>query len=203
MVEQKKATREPSRERGRARRELLLATAKAMISEDRSLEGLTLQEIAKRAGVPRVSLYYFFPSVEALLETLYSEALVQMTNELAQTTFDSTIPWLKLIDTILDETRSHYERNLVTQILALSPLSFKLLNRIHRDYGEALSALLCAHAGLPTSAKLRRGCEIASELADTVWRKSFLETGKISDTMHRQAKAAVLSYLEGVIERVR
>ncbi|NBP96111.1 MAG: TetR/AcrR family transcriptional regulator [Gammaproteobacteria bacterium] len=126
MVEQKKATREPSRERGRARRELLLATAKAMISEDRSLEGLTLQEIAKRAGVPRVSLYYFFPSVEALLETLYSEALVQMTNELAQTTFDSTIPWLKLIDTILDETRSHYERNLVTQILALSPLSFKL-----------------------------------------------------------------------------
>jgi len=203
MVEQKKATREPSRERGRARRELLLATAKAMISEDRSLEGLTLQEIAKRAGVPRVSLYYFFPSVEALLETLYSEALVEMTNELAQTTFDSTIPWLKLIDTILDETRSHYERNLVTQILALSPLSFKLLNRIHRDYGEALSALLCAHAGLPTSAKLRRGCEIASELADTVWRKSFLETGKISDTMHRQAKAAVLSYLEGVIERVR
>jgi len=203
MVEQKKATREPSRERGRARRELLLATAKAMISEDRSLEGITLQEIAKRAGVPRVSLYYFFPSVEALLETLYSEALVQMTNELAQTTFDSTIPWLKLIDTILDETRSHYERNLVTQILALSPLSFKLLNRIHRDYGEALSALLCAHAGLPTSAKLRRGCEIASELADTVWRKSFLETGKISDTMHRQAKAAVLSYLEGVIERVR
>jgi len=203
MVEQKKATREPSRERGRARRELLLATAKAMISEDRSLEGLTLQEIAKRAGVPRVSLYYFFPSVEALLETLYSEALVQMTNELAQTAFDSTIPWLKLIDTILDETRSHYERNLVTQILALSPLSFKLLNRIHRDYGEALSALLCAHAGLPTSAKLRRGCEIASELADTVWRKSFLETGKISDTMHRQAKAAVLSYLEGVIERVR
>jgi len=203
MVEQKKATREPSRERGRARRELLLATAKAMISEDRSLEGLTLQEIAKRAGVPRVSLYYFFPSVEALLETLYSEALVQMTNELAQTTFDSTIPWLKLIDTILDETRSHYERNLVTQILALSPLSFKLLNRIHRDYGEALSALLCAHAGLPTSADLRRGCEIASELADTVWRKSFLETGKISDTMHRQAKAAVLSYLEGVIERVR
>jgi len=203
MVEQKKATREPSRERGRARRELLLATAKAMISEDRSLEGLTLQEIAKRAGVPRVSLYYFFPSVEALLETLYSEALVEMTNELAQTTFDSTIPWLKLIDTILDETRSHYERNLVTQILALSPLSFKLLNRIHRDYGEALSALLSAHAGLPTSAKLRRGCEIASELADTVWRKSFLETGKISDTMHRQAKAAVLSYLEGVIERVR
>jgi len=203
MVEQKKATREPSRERGRARRELLLATAKAMISEDRSLEGITLQEIAKRAGVPRVSLYYFFPSVEALLETLYSEALVQMTNELAQTTFDSTIPWLKLIDTILDETRSHYERNLVTQILALSPLSFKLLNRIHRDYGEALSALLCAHAGLPTSAKLRRGCEIASELADTVWRKSFLETGKISDTMHRQAKAAVLSYLEGVIEHVR
>jgi len=203
MVEQKKATREPSRERGRARRELLLATAKAMISEDRSLEGITLQEIAKRAGVPRVSLYYFFPSVEALLETLYSEALVQMTNELAQTAFDSTIPWLKLIDTILDETRSHYERNLVTQILALSPLSFKLLNRIHRDYGEALSALLCAHAGLPTSAKLRRGCEIASELADTVWRKSFLETGKISDTMHRQAKAAVLSYLEGVIERVR
>ncbi len=203
MAEPKKAPREPSRERGRARRELLLATAKGMISEDRSLNGLTLQEIAKRAGVPRVSLYYFFPSVEALLETLYSEALVQMTNELAQTPFDSAIPWQKLIDTILDDTRSHYERNPVTQILALSPLSFKLLNRIHRDYGEALSALLCASLGLPPSAKLRRGCEIASELADTVWRKSFLETGKISDTLHRQAKAAVLSYLEGVIERVR
>ena len=203
MVEQKKATREPSRERGRARRELLLATAKAMISEDRSLEGLPLQEIAKRAGVPRVSLYYFFPSVEALMETLYSEALLQMTNELAQTPFDSAISWQKLIDTILDETRSHYERNPVTQILALSPLSFTLLNGIHRDYGEALSALLCAHAGLPTSAKLRRGCEIASELADTVWRKSFVETGKVTATLHRQAKAAVLSYLEDVIDRVR
>jgi len=203
MAEPKKVSREPRRDKGRARRDLLLETAKDMISEDCSLEGLTLQEIAKRAGVPRVSLYYFFPSVEALLETLYCEAFVQMTNELAETPFDRATPWQKLIDTILDETRSHYERNPVTQILALSPLSFKLLNGVHRDYGEALSALLCASLGFPASAKFRRGCEIASELADTVWRKSFLETGKISDTLHRQAKAAVLGYLAGVIERVR
>ena len=52
--------RQPTRKPGIERYNRIVLAAEALILETGSLEGITLEAVAKRAGVPRASLYYFF-----------------------------------------------------------------------------------------------------------------------------------------------
>ncbi|NDA15855.1 MAG: TetR/AcrR family transcriptional regulator [Gammaproteobacteria bacterium] len=83
MAKKKGPPKEPSRRHGIHRFEEVLSAAEALITEGTPLDELTLQGVAKKAGVPRVSLYYFFPSVDALVEALYQRVLTRLMNELA------------------------------------------------------------------------------------------------------------------------
>jgi AcrR family transcriptional regulator len=61
--------RAPKRERGKQRVAELLAAGAAVFAE-KDYEAATMTEIAARAGAPIGSLYQFFPSKEALADTL-------------------------------------------------------------------------------------------------------------------------------------
>jgi AcrR family transcriptional regulator len=66
--------RQPTRKPGVERYNRIIAAAEYLILEAGSLETITLDAVAKQAGVPRASLYYFFASIESLLEALYPTA---------------------------------------------------------------------------------------------------------------------------------
>ncbi len=61
--------RAPKRQRGKQRVAELLAAGAAVFAE-KGFEAATMTEIAARAGAPIGSLYQFFPSKEALADTL-------------------------------------------------------------------------------------------------------------------------------------
>src|SRR5580698_8677262 len=63
------APRAPKRQRGKQRVAELLAAGAAVFAEN-GYEAATMTEIAARAGAPIGSLYQFFPSKEALADTL-------------------------------------------------------------------------------------------------------------------------------------
>ena len=63
------APRAPKRQRGKQRVAELL-TAGAAVFAEKGYEAATMTEIAARAGAPIGSLYQFFPSKEALADTL-------------------------------------------------------------------------------------------------------------------------------------
>jgi AcrR family transcriptional regulator len=63
------AARAPKRQRGKQRVAELLAAGAAVFAE-KGYEAATMTEIAARAGAPIGSLYQFFPSKEALADTL-------------------------------------------------------------------------------------------------------------------------------------
>jgi AcrR family transcriptional regulator len=63
------AARAPKRQRGKRRVAELLAAGAAVFAE-KGYEAATMTEIAARAGAPIGSLYQFFPSKEALADTL-------------------------------------------------------------------------------------------------------------------------------------
>ena len=44
-----------------------------------------------------------------------------------------------------------------------------------------------------------RACEMASELADLVWRKSLIEKGTLTPAYTREAKREVIAYLDVVL----
>ena len=203
MASKKGSARLPTRRPGIDRYDKVLGAAERIILENESLDGLTLQAIAAKAKVPRVSLYYFFPSIDAVIEALYQRILTRLINELTQSFTTPDKDWKKVMARLTTEVRNHYDRNTLTTILALTPPSPKMINEAHIVYGEAVANMLVAISGVPASKKLTMGCEIAAEICTTIFRKSYLEKGTITDSYLAEAINAVIAYLDTVIETKR
>ena len=203
MASKKGSARLPTRRPGIDRYDKVLGAAERIILENESLDGLTLQAIAAKAKVPRVSLYYFFPSIDAVIEALYQRILTRLINELTQSFTTPDKDWKKVMARLTTEVRNHYDRNTLTTILALTPPSPKMINEAHIVYGEAVANMLVAISGVPASKKLTMGCEIAAEICTTIFRKSYLEKGTIIDSYLAEAINAVIAYLDTVIETKR
>lgn len=196
----KKATqskRLPTRKPGIERYNRIIEAAEALILEAGSLQGITLDAIAKRAGVPRVSLYYFFDSIESLMDALYQRGVQKMIAELPQA--PQAADWRDMVLLYIDGVRDFYMSNRVEMILALLPLSLVSVNQVSREFGQALFQLLHSQGLVPKSQQVVRACEMASELADLVWRKSLIERGTLTPAYTREVKRVVLSYLEAVL----
>ena len=71
MMQEERVIRAGMKRPGIERYNAIIQAAEAIITEERSIEGLSIQSIARQARMPRVSVYYFFPSVNSLVETLY------------------------------------------------------------------------------------------------------------------------------------
>ena len=192
-----KPTRLPTRKPGIERYNRIIEAAEALILEAGSLQGITLDGVSKRADVPRVSLYYFFDSIESLMDALYLRGVQKMVAELPQA--PQAADWRDMMLLYVDGVRDFYLNNKVVMILALLPVSFVSVNQTNREFGQALFQLLHSQGLVPKSQQVLRACEMASELADLVWRKSLIEKGTLTPTFTREVKRVVISYLEAVL----
>lgn len=199
MASKEGSARSPVRRPGIDRFEKVLRAAEKIILRNESLKGLTLQAIASEAKVPRVSLYYFFPSIDAVIEALYHLMLTRLINELSQSFTEPDKDWKKVMTRLTTEVRSHYRKNTLTTVLALTPPSPKMISEAHVIYGDAVAQMLVAISGVPASKNLTTGCEIAAEIGTTIFRKSYLEKGTITDSYLAEAIKAIIAYLDTVI----
>jgi len=192
-----KSTRKPTRKPGIERYNRIIEAAEGLILEANSLQGITLEAVAQRAGVPRVSLYYFFDSIESLLDALYQRGVQKMVAELPQA--PRAADWREMMALYIDGVRDFYLSNRAELILALLPVSLLSVNQVSRDFGQSLFQLLHAQGLVPKTQKVLRACEMTSELADLVWRKSLIENGTLTPAYTREVKRVVIAYLESVL----
>lgn len=192
-----KPTRRPTRKPGIERYNRIIEAAEGLILEANSLQGITLDAVAQRAGVPRVSLYYFFDSIESLLDALYQRGVQKMVASLPQA--PRAADWREMMLLYVDGVRDFYLSNRVEMILALLPISLLSVNQVSRDFGQSLFQLLHAQGLVPKTQKVLRACEMTSELADLVWRKSLIEKGTLTPAYTREVKRVVIAYLESVL----
>ena len=192
-----KSTRKPTRKPGIERYNRIIEAAEGLILEANSLQGITLEAVAQRAGVPRVSLYYFFDSIESLLDALYQRGVQKMVASLPQTR--RAADWREMMLLYVEGVRDFYLSNRVEMILALLPVSLLSVNQVSRDFGQSLFQLLHAQGLVPKTQKVLRACEMTSELADLVWRKSLIEKGTLTPAYTREVKRVVIAYLESVL----
>ena len=192
-----KPTRKPTRKPGIERYNRIIEAAEELILEANSLQGITLDAVAQRAGVPRVSLYYFFDSIESLLDALYQRGVQKMVASLPQA--PRAADWREMMLLYVDGVRDFYLSNRVEMILALVPVSLLSVNQVSRDFGQSLFQLLHAQGLVPKTQKVLRACEMVSELADLVWRKSLIEKGTLTPAYTREVKRVVIAYLESVL----
>ena len=200
MASKKGSARPPTRRPGIDRYDKLLRAAEEIVLANESLDGLTLQSIAAKAQVPRVSLYYFFPSIDAVVEALYHRILTRLMTEISQSFTKPDKDWKAVITRLMNDVFKHYRKNTLTTVLALTPPSCKMICEAHVVYGGAVAEMLVAVCGVPASKKLTTGSEIAAEIGTTIFRKSYMENGRITDVYFAEAVKAVIAYLTTVIE---
>ena len=112
------AARAPKRQRGKQRVADLLAAGAAVFSE-KGYEAATMTEIAARAGAPIGSLYQFFPSKEALADTLVQNYVALLAADLeALQARARDIDTRALVEGLFSVLRSHPQERAATMPLA-------------------------------------------------------------------------------------
>jgi AcrR family transcriptional regulator len=145
-----------------------------------------------------VSLYYFFDSIEALIDALYQKGSDEMLAE-----FPDPPPefgWRELLLLYKDSARQFYLKNPAAMIISLLPTSVEAKNTVVRDFGRSLHALFVERDLMPNSREAMRACEILNGLIDAIWSKSLIEEGTITPTYDKEAERVMLSYLASVLE---
>src|ERR1700727_2411360 len=112
------SAREPKRARGKQRVAELQQAAAAVFAE-KGYEAATMTEIATRAGAPIGSLYQFFPTKEALADTLVQNYAALLTSDLEALEAQArNLSTAALIDGLFGVLRAHQQERAATQPLA-------------------------------------------------------------------------------------
>ena len=88
--------------------------------------------------------------------------------------------WREMMLLYVDGVRDFYLSNRVEMILALMPVSLLSVNQVSAGFRAVIIPLLHAQGLVPKTQKVLRACEMVSELADLVWRKSLIEKGTLT-----------------------
>jgi AcrR family transcriptional regulator len=111
---EKRATRgrRATRPSGDDRELAILATAEALLAE-RSLDRISIDDLARGAGISRPTFYFYFPSKDAVLLSLLDRVTVEAEAELARTGVLDGVPddpaayWRAAITAFYETFRRH------------------------------------------------------------------------------------------------
>lgn len=195
-------TFQPVRKTAKKRYEHILLTAKSIILAQGSLSPLSINQLAEKSGISRVSIYYFFDSTNQVLQVLYDQAREDLQSSLATAINDDTVNWKQIVAQIVGQVVDYYHQNPVAMILGLTPVSFEEFNQQNRVYAAALHRHFVALSIWEDDEQTLGACEIAVDLVDAVLRKSFVQHGSITAHYHQQALIAFTSYFEAVVTNI-
>jgi AcrR family transcriptional regulator len=185
--------------RGDHRRGTLLRAASDLL-EKIPLRELTYAGVCKRAGIPVGSAHHFYPDLDSIFL-----ALLERHRAAKDAAIFKPIParyrnsWQAVIACLIDRAVRYHRANPVVTKLAIggdTPPNIKLLDR-HADRARAdLSMhLLDQLFVVPAFADKERAAFLATEIVDTALTLSMIETGRLTATYVRLAKAAAIGFL--------
>jgi AcrR family transcriptional regulator len=137
--------RRPRRPSGDDRERALLATAERLLDE-RPLTEISVDDLARGAGISRPTFYFYFASKEAvvleLLDRVVGEARVARTAALAGAT-GTRNAWRAALVTVRDTFRDHRALTAAaTQLLAASPEVQALWSAVMEDFVAETAAAI-------------------------------------------------------------
>lgn len=191
--------RQPLQERSQQRVALALAAAEAML-ERVGPEETSIPEIAKAAGIPRASLYPFFPDKYVLFAHLAEQYLARAAARVTLMGQSARhLGWRELIPALINAASNFYNSTPVASLLVLGgPFSRKAylaqevsLNNIGREV-RALLASLDQPLLLPETPD---ASTISVEIALACMKHGYYRDNHISPATEAEATRAVIGYL--------
>ncbi|MBU6437577.1 MAG: TetR/AcrR family transcriptional regulator [Betaproteobacteria bacterium] len=191
--------RAPAQERSQQRVELALQATERLLLR-LGPEGTSIPEIAHESGVPRASLYQFFPSKYAVFSHLAEVHLTYVAALLAARAQKlKRRDWRTVIRLLINEASDYYDATPVAGMLVLGgPFSragylsqVAAINRIGREVGATLAQLETPLV-LPKSPD---AATLAVEIAFACMKFGYYRDSRISRPVRQQACNATVAYL--------
>lgn len=190
--------RTPSRGRGIQRYEALVNSVDALLRE-KDPEEFGLYQIAEHAGIPKASVYHFFPTKEAALLALaqrYLAGFAALKVEAIEPHYLSS--WQGLMTRDLRRAAEYYNANLPAMKLFLGRIGGLETRRAEGEHNERMATRnytrFSAVFHMPPIRDETRMFHISTEIIDSVFAISFIKYGMITDEYRDQALAAAIAY---------
>jgi len=185
--------------RGNARRRTLLTACRRLLHHLKVGE-FGLAEVAAEAGLPKSSVYHFFPHIDDLLASLASEVAGELLADLRQPFCEPFAEWGDVVRAHIRRGRDYYSRSpaaLQLQLGPHTPADIKNRDRINDvAISRALRTLIEDHFELPELPDLFGAFFRTVEIADLMFMLSVREHGDLTDFYVEEAARASIAYLE-------
>lgn len=194
----KNRSRTPLQERSQQRMALVLATTERLL-EKAGPEETSIPEIAKASGVPRASIYQFFPDKYALFTRLAEIHLGKVGELLGEKgSRNPKLGWKRLVELLVNTASDYYDSTPVASMLVLGgPFSRNAYLAQEITIDNIGSGVRKQLASLKKPLLLPSKPDVATlgvEIAFACMKRGYYVDNRISKTMREQATNAVLSY---------
>jgi AcrR family transcriptional regulator len=199
--------RRPQRANGMARYQHLLDAAEALLARDGS-GALTIQALAREAGVPMASVYHYFPSAPAVSVAL-SERYMAGFHELAAQPIEGfeAMTWEEVVTILVQRGVAFYRAHPYAQTLVLGSDHSWHIRRADLDNNRAMVAgiatLITDKLPPIPPEPLAEAVFIGIGLADAVFSLSIAEHGHITDAYAEEAATAICGYMARKVEMLK
>jgi AcrR family transcriptional regulator len=191
--------RRPQRANGRLRYERLLDAAEAVLGRD-GPQGLTIQNLAREAGVPTASAYHFFSGPVAVSLALSERYLAGFLDLVGRPVDDlESLSWQQVVAILLDRAVAFYRAHPYAQTLVLGSDHSWHIRRAdlanNREMAGAIAALIGPKLPPVAPDILHQTVFIGIGVGDAVLALSIAEQGCITDAYQREALVAICGYV--------
>jgi AcrR family transcriptional regulator len=185
--------------RGVQRRERLLRAARELIAR-RPLSEVTYAGVCARAGVPASSAHHFYPDLDALYRALLEAHRAEMDAALMRPLkARDTRSWQAIVACLVDRAARYHRAHPVGAKLAIGGETPPQIKRMDRDADRGRAGFALRVAAdlfiVPRFADMERIAYIATELVDTVFTASMVESGRLTPPYVKLAKLAAIGFL--------
>jgi AcrR family transcriptional regulator len=184
---------------GIERRTRLLRAARSLLART-DMTDINLPDVARLAGIPTSSAYFFYGNIEDLYLHLLAEIDSELVAEISRPLRDTPFSWQEVIKSLIARGVRFYAKHPAARQLITGPRTppeLKLRDRQNDvSLGHIFQSQVARYFVIP---ELRNGGSIfyrAVEIADLMFCLSVLEHGKITSTMADEAANACIAYLQ-------
>ncbi|GAB3538471.1 hypothetical protein GCM10027343_04280 [Noviherbaspirillum agri] len=193
------AARPPLQERSRQRVALALEAAERLLIRV-GPEEASIPEIAKESGVPRASLYQFYPNKYVLFAHLAQIHLSRVERVIAEAFIETTSrDWEELVRQLIDAVSGYYDANPVAGILILGgPFSRASYLAQEAAIGHIAHAIRLFLRQQELPLLLPEDPDVATlvvEMSFACMKHGYYRENRISTAIREQAANAVIAYL--------
>ena len=189
----------PRQARSQQRMALVMEAAEAMIGE-LGPEAVSIPDVALSSGVPRSSIYQFFPDKYALFGAIAERHLARVAAAVAAAGAEHPAAgYAGLVQILVDGASDYYEATPVASILVLggpfSPAAYLAQANTIGDIGREVRTLMLGRPEPVTLPERPDAATLAVEIAFACIKHGYFRERRLSREIRREAARAATAYI--------